>query len=146
MSIPKDFAEALDTHLELAGKLLDQASVLKDQVDRFERCKAESDFKHKLAMYELRERYANAMAMARLMQAFNNDPYMAEQSLTVGGMPIPDTDRTMSVRHTPMEWYLIWSNVYLKVHKYRKNLLMQYSYGRNPSFISATPVVVVNKD
>lgn len=52
----------------------------------------------------------------------------------------------MSVRHTPIEWFHIWLNVYLKVNKYRKNLLMQYSYGRNPSFISATPVVVVNKD
>lgn len=144
MPIPKEFIQVLDTPLELAGKLLDQASVLKDQVDRFERCKAESDFKHKLAMYELRERYANAMA--RLMQAYNNNPYMVEQSHTVGGMPIPDTDRTMSVRHTPMEWYLIWSSVYLKVHKYRKCLLTQYAYGRNPSFISATPVVVVNKD
>ena len=35
MSIPKEFMQVLDTHLELAGKLLDQASVLKDQVDRF---------------------------------------------------------------------------------------------------------------
>lgn len=144
MPIPKEFIQALDTHLELAGKLLDQASVLKDQVDRFERSKAESDFKHKLAMYELRERYANAM-MA-LTQSYSNNPNMAGRPLTVGAITIPDTDKTMSVRHTPIEWFHIWLNVYLKVNKYRKNLIMQYSYGRNPSFISATPVVVVNKD
>ena len=48
MALPKDFAEALDTHLELAGKLLDQASILKQKVDSVEYDRAVAELTNKV--------------------------------------------------------------------------------------------------
>lgn len=38
-------------------------------------------------------------------------------------------------RH-PEDWVRIWSHVAEKLHKYRKNLVLQYAYGRNPANVS----------
>lgn len=146
MALPKDFAEALDTHLELAGKLLDQASVFKERIDDLERQQEKVNFEHKMGKFAVRDRYANAMFC--LSQSQNSNEFVKNLRHTINGIPVPDDSKAMCVVHTPMEWCVIWHRVYIKVHKYLKQIRLQYHYGRNPAQITTSkPLkVVVNKD
>ena len=157
MALPKDFAEALDTHLELAGKLLDQASILKQKVDSVESNKAVAELNNKVIRIKARENWANAEV--RYYRALKDNKWCAASFYDIKGQIFTkDLKPTLykgdykpnippNCRH-PEDWVRIWSRVADKLHKYRKNLVLQYAYGRNPSQITTSrqPTIIVNKD
>ena len=143
MPIPKDFAEALDTHLELAGKLLDQASVFKERIDDLERHQEKVNFEHKMAFFAMRERYAKAM-----LHLHHKLELIATKTFyDVNGDIVTDKN-AKCVKHIPKDWMVIWQWVYHKVHKHLKKIRLQYYYGRNPAQITTSrqPTIIVNKD
>ena len=143
MVLPNNFTKILATHLELAAELLDQASILKQKVDSIESDKAVAELNNKVIRIKARENWANAEA--RAYRALRNNVKTAEMAYDIQGKPVVDVVVNFSI-HIPAGWERIWSRVADKLHKYRKNLVLQYVYGRNPANISDSFKIIVNKD
>lgn len=143
MGIPGDFMKALDKHLELAGDLLEQASVMKTHIDELEKKFVTAAFESKLAFYAMRERYAKSMLL--LFKELTKNTHSTNYAHKVDGERVEDIE-PMYVWHLPSEWVEIWQRVYDKVHKYYKNIRLQYAYNRNPREIKTSPTIIVNKD
>ena len=143
MGVPGDFMKALDKHLELAGDLLEQASVMKTHIDELEKKFATAAFENKLAFYAMRERYAKAMLhLHHKLELIDTKTFY-----DVNGDIVTDKNATC-VKHIPKDWKVIWKWVYHKVHTYLKKIRLQYYYGRNPAQITTSrqPTIIVNKD
>jgi len=156
MAIPKDFQETIKRTFELSSTLLDQASILKQKVDSIEHDKAVAELNNKIIRIKARENWANAEV--RYYRALKGDQWCAASFYDVRGQvfvekPLPPTlykgdykpNIPPSCRH-PEDWVRIWSSVAEKLHKYRKNLVLQYVYGRNPAEICSSPTIIINKD
>lgn len=155
MAISKELQETIKQTFELSGELLEQASILKQRVDLVESEKAIAELHNKIIRIKARENWANAEA--RYYLAVKDNKWCATsfydikgQIFTKDGKPTLYKGDSKShippgCRH-PEDWVRIWSRVAEKLHKYRKNLVLQYVYGRNPANISGSPTIVVNKD
>jgi len=135
MALPNNFTKVLETHLELAAELLDHASILKQKVDSIESDKAVAELNNKLILIKAREKWANAEV--RAYRALRNNVKTAEMAYDIQGKPVVDVVVNFSI-HIPADWERIWKQVADKLHKYRKNLVLQYAYGQNPSEISGS--------
>jgi hypothetical protein len=155
MAISKELQETIERTFELSSTLLDQASILKQKVDSIEYDKAVAELNNKVIRIKARENWANAEA--RYYLAVKDNKWCAASFYDIKGQ-IFTNDRKPTLykgdykpnihpgcRH-PEDWVRIWSRVAEKLHKYRKNLVLQYMYGRNPSHISGSPTIIVNKD
>lgn len=143
MAISKELQETIERTFELSSTLLDQASILKQKVDSIEYDKAVAELTDKVIRLKARENWANAEV--RAYRALNNNVATAEMTYDVKGKPVVDVE-VKFVLHNPYDWERIWGRVAEKLHKYRKNLVLQYAYGRNPANISGSPTIIVNKD
>lgn len=81
----------------------------------------------KIAKYNIRSRYASAMC--KLMIAQSNNENVKNLRHTITGLPVPDTFDTKLTLHTPKDWIVIWSKVYVRVQTYLSNL--RYNACRN---------------
>lgn len=155
MAISKELQETIERTFELSSTLLDQASILKQKVDSIEYDKAVAELTNKVIRIKARENWANAEA--RYYLAVKDNKWCAAHFYDIKGQIFTD-DRKPALyqgdykpnippgcRH-PEDWVRIWSRVAEKLHKYRKNLVLQYAYGRNPANISGSPTIIVNKD
>ena len=155
MAIPKELQETIERTFDLAGTLLDQTSILKQKVDSIEYDKAVAELNNKVIRIKARENWANAEA--RYYLAVKDNKWCAASFYDIKGQiftkdrkPAPyQGDYKPNIppgfRH-PEDWVRIWSRVAEKLHKYRKNLVLQHIYGRNPANISGSPTIIVNKD
>lgn len=155
MAISKELQETIERTFELSSTLLDQASILKQKVDSIEYDKAVAELTNKVIRIKARENWANAEA--RYYLAVKDNKWCAASFYDIKGQiftkDLPPTlykgDYKPNIppgcRH-PEDWVRIWSRVADKLHKYRKNLVLQYAYGRNPANISGSPTIIVNKD
>lgn len=155
MAISKELQETIKQTFELSGELLEQASILKQRVDLVESEKAIAELHNKIIRIKARENWANAEA--RYYLAVKDNKWCAASFYDIKGQIFTkDGKPTLykgdykphippGCRH-PEDWVRIWSRVAEKLHKYRKNLVLQYVYGRNPANISGSPTIVVNKD
>lgn len=135
MAISKELQETIERTFDLAGTLLDQASILKQKVDSIEYDKAVAELNNKVIRIKARENWANAEV--RAYRALKNNVATAEMAYDVKGKPVVDVE-VKFVLHNPYDWEHIWSRVAEKLHKYRKNLILQYAYGRNPADIAGS--------
>lgn len=143
MAISKELQKTIDRTFELSSTLLDQASILKQKVDSIEYDKAVAELNNKVIRIKARENWANAEV--RAYRALKNNVATAGMAYDVKGKPVVDVE-VKFVLHNPYDWERIWERVAEKLHKYRKNLVLQYAYGRNPAHISGSPTIIVNKD
>lgn len=143
MAISKELQKTIDRTFELSSTLLDQASILKQKVDSIEYDKAVAELNNKVIRIKARENWANAEV--RAYRALKNNVATAGMAYDVKGKPVVDVE-VKFVLHNPYDWERIWKRVAEKLHKYRKNLVLQYAYGRNPAHISGSPTIIVNKD
>ena len=143
MAISNELQETIERTFELSSTLLDQASILKQKVDSIESDKAVAELTNKVIRIKARENWANAEV--RAYRALKNNVATAEMAYDVKGKPVVDVE-VKFVLHNPYDWERIWERVAEKLHKYRKNLVLQYAYGRNPANISGSPTIIVNKD
>ena len=143
MAISKELQETIDRTFELSSTLLDQAFILKQKVDSIEYDKAVAELNNKVIRIKARENWANAEV--RAYRALKNNVATAEMAYDVKGKPVVDVE-VKFVLHNPYDWERIWKRVAEKLHKYRKNLVLQYAYARNPANISGSPTIIVNKD
>lgn len=155
MAISKELQETIERTFELSSTLLDQASILKQKVDSIEYDKAVAELTNKVIRIKARENWANAEA--RYYRALQDNKWCAASFYDIKGQiftkDLPPTlykgDYKPNIppgcRH-PEDWVRIWGRVADKLHKYRKNLVLQYAYGRNPANISGSPTIIVNKD
>ena len=143
MAISKELQETIERTFELSSTLLDQASILKQKVDSIEHDKAVAELTNKVIRIKVRENWASAEV--RAYRALKNNVATAEMAYDVKGKPVVDVE-VKFVLHNPYDWERIWGRVAEKLHKYRKNLVLQYVYGRNPAHISGSPTIIVNKD
>lgn len=155
MVIAKELQETIERTFELSSTLLDQASILKQKVDSIEYDKAVAELTNKVIRIKARENWANAEA--RYYRALQDNKWCAASFYDIKGQIFTkDLPLTLykgdykpnippGCRH-PEDWVRIWSRVADKLHKYRKNLVLQYAYGRNPANISGSPTIIVNKD
>lgn len=148
MAIPQELQDTLDRTFDLAGTLLDQASILKQKVDSIEYDKAVAELNNKVIRIKARENWANAEV--RYYRALRMDVCCSRCFYDIKGQifvtkPLEPTLYKgdykplipPSCRH-PEDWVRIWSCVAEKLHKYRKNLILQYAYGRNPADIAGS--------
>lgn len=155
MAIPKELQETIERTFDLAGTLLDQASILKQKVDSIEHDKAVAELTNKVIRLKARENWANAEV--RYYRALQDNKWCAASFYDIKGQIFTkDSKPTLykgdykpnippNCRH-PEDWVRLWSLVAKKLHKYRKNLVLQYMYGRNPAHVSGSLTVIVNKD
>ena len=81
----------------------------------------------KIAKFNIRSRYASAMRNLMIAQSINENVKNLRHTIT--GLPVPDTFDTKLTLHTPKDWIVIWSNVYVSVQTYLSNL--RYNACRN---------------
>lgn len=151
MAISQELQDTIDRTFELSSTLLDQASILKQKVDSIEHDKAVAELTNKVIRIKARENWANAEV--RAYRALKNNVATAGMAydvignlvVDVEGKPVVDV-KGKFVLHNPYEWEHIWKRVAEKLHKYRKNLVLQYAYGRNPANISGSLTIIVNED
>lgn len=135
--------KAIHEQMELAGKLVDKASELLSKTDTLTREIGDNTIVHKLADYTLREQYAKAMVLLyKERQARLSDMRTAHCPYFLDGRVCTEPAATTATLHTYSEWLSIWQRVYDKVHAYRKNLAIQWCYGRNPTEICTAPIRV----
>ena len=148
MAISKELQETIERTFELSSTLLDQASILKQKVDSIEYDKAVAELNNKVIRIKARENWANAEV--RYYRALRMDVCCSRCFYDIKGQifvtkPLEPTLYKgdykplipPSCRH-PEDWVRIWSRVAEKLHKYRKNLILQYAYGRNPADIAGS--------
>ena len=156
MAISTELQETIERTFELSSTLLDQASILKQKVDSIEYDKAVAELTNKVIRLKARENWANAEV--RYYRALQDNKVCADSFYDIKGQifvekPLKPTlykgdykpNIPPNCRH-PEDWVRLWSLVAKKLHKYRKNLVLQYMYGRNPAHISGSLTVIVNKD
>ena len=155
MAIPTELQETIERTFDLSSTLLDQASILKQKVDSIEHDKAVAELTNKVICLKARENWANAEV--RYYRALQDNKWCAASFYDIKGQIFTkDSKPTLykgdykpnippNCRH-PEDWVRLWSLVAKKLHKYRKNLVLQYMYGRNPAHISGSLTVIVNKD
>lgn len=155
MAIPKELQETIERTFDLSSTLLDQASILKQKVDSIEYDRAVAELTNKIIRLKARENWANAEV--RYYRALQDNKWCAASFYDIKGQIFTkDIKPTLykddykpnippNCRH-PEDWVRLWSLVAKKLHKYRKNLVLQYMYGRNPAHISGSPTIIVNKD
>lgn len=157
MAISKKLQETIKQTLELSGELLEQAGILRQKVDLIESEKNAAELQNKLVRIKIRENWANAEV--RYYRALKGDKWCAAHFYDIKGQifeekPLPPTlykgdykpNIPPNCRH-PEDWVRLWSLVAERLHKYRKNLVLQQFYGRNPKDVAMfSPKVIVNKD
>ena len=155
MAISKKLQETIEQTLELSGELLEQAGILRQKVDLIESEKNAAELQNKLVRIKIRENWANAEV--RYYRALQDNKWCAASYYDIKGQiftkDLPPTlykgdykpNIPPNCRH-PEDWVRLWSLVAERLHKYRKNLVLQYAYGRNPSHISGSPTIIVNED
>jgi len=92
-----------------------------------------NEMNDKIIRIKARENWANAEV--RAYRALKNNVRTAEMAYDVKGKPVVDVEVNF-VLHNPYGWEHIWERVAEKLHKYRKNLVLQYAYGRSPANVS----------
>lgn len=150
-----NFKEMIERTFELSSTLPDQALILKQKVDSVEHDKAIAELMNKVIRIRARENWANAEV--RYYRAVNDNKWCADSFYNIKGQ-IFTKNREPSLykgdykpyippgcQH-PEDWVRIWSRVSDKLHKYRKSLVLQYAYGRNPAEIGGSLTVIVNKE
>lgn len=152
-----NFKKMIERTFELSSTLLDQALILKQKVDSVEHDKAVAELNNKVIRIKARENWAKAEG--RYYLALQDNKWCAASFYDIKGRqifvekPLKPTlyqgDYKPNIppgcRH-PEDWVRIWSRVVNKLHKYRKSLVLQYAYGRNPAEIGGSPTVIVNKE
>lgn len=143
-----NFKKMIDRTFDLAGILLDQASSLKQKVDSIEYDKAVAELNNKVIRIKARENWANAEA--RYYRAVKDNKWCAASFYNIKGQIFTKNQEPSlykgdykpnippGFRH-PEDWVRIWSRVANKLHKYRKSLVLQYAFGRNPAEIGGSP-------
>lgn len=156
MAISKKLQETIKQTLELSGELLEQAGILRQKVDLIESEKNAAELQNKLARIKIRENWANAEV--RYYRALQDNKWCAASFYDIKGQiftkDLPPTlykgdykpNIPPNCRH-PEDWVRLWSLVAERLHKYRKNLVLQQFYGRNPKDVAMfSPKVIVNED
>ena len=156
MAISKKLQETIKQTLELSGELLEQAGILRQKVDLIESEKNAAELQNKLVRIKIRENWANAEV--RYYRALQDNKWCAASFYDIKGQiftkDLPPTlykgDYKPNIppnwRH-PEDWVRLWRLVAERLHKYRKNLVLQQFYGRNPKDVAMfSPKVIVNKD
>ena len=156
MAISKKLQETIAQTLELSGELLEQAGILRQKVDLIESEKNAAELQNKLVRIKIRENWANAEA--RYYRALQDNKWCAASFYDIKGQiftkDLPPTlykgdykpNIPPNCRH-PEDWVRLWSLVAERLHKYRKNLVLQQFYGRNPKDVAMfSPKVIVNED
>lgn len=155
--ISKKLQETIEQTLELSGELLEQAGILRQKVDLIESEKDAAELQNKLVRIKIRENWANAEV--RYYRALQDNTVCAASFYDIKGQifvvkPLEPTlykgdykpNIPPNCRH-PEDWVRLWSLVAEKLHKYRKNLVLQQFYGRNPKNVAMfSPKVIVNED
>lgn len=156
MAISKKLQETIKQTLELSGELLEQAGILRQKVDLIESEKNAAELQNKLVRIKIRENWANAEV--RYYIALQDNKWCAASFYDIKGQiftkDLPPTlykgdykpNIPPNCRH-PEDWVRLWSLVAERLHKYRKNLVLQQFYGRNPKDVAMfSPKVIVNED
>lgn len=154
--ISKKLQETIKQTLELSGELLEQAGILRQKVDLIESEKNAAELQNKLVRIKIRENWANAEV--RYYRALQDNKWCAASFYDIKGQiftkDLPPTlykgdykpNIPPNCRH-PEDWVRLWSLVAERLHKYRKNLVLQQFYGRNPKDVAMfSPKVIVNED
>lgn len=156
MAISKKLQETIEQTLELSGEMLEQAGLLRQKVDLIESEKDAAELQNKLVRIKIRENWANAEV--RYYRALQDNKWCAASFYDIKGQiftkDLPPTlykggykpNIPPNCRH-PEDWVCLWSLVAEKLRKYRKNLVLQQFYGRNPKNVAMfSPKVIVNED
>lgn len=138
-----NFKKTIERTFELSSTLLDQAALLKQTVDSIEHDKAVAELTNKVIRIKARENWANAET--RAYRALKHNEQTVATMYDIHGTPVVDVVVNYTL-HRPYVWETIWNRVANKLHRYRKNLVLQYAFGRNPAEICGSPTVIVNEE